>query len=49
MEWIDDLQEKTVGLDTAPLIYFIEENTAYIETVRFFFEPLRYCRFSQYG
>jgi len=23
VEWIDDLQGKTVGLDTAPLIYFI--------------------------
>jgi hypothetical protein len=32
VEWINDLQEKTVGLDTAPLIYFIEENPAYIET-----------------
>ncbi len=37
MEWINDLQEKTVGLDTAPLIYFIEENPAYIETVKLFF------------
>ena len=40
MEWINDLQEKTVGLDTAPLIYFIEENPAYIETVQFFFEAM---------
>lgn len=40
MEWINDLQGKTVGLDTAPLIYFIEENPAYIETVRFFFEAM---------
>ena len=40
MEWINDLQKKTVGLDTAPLIYFIEENSAYIETVRFFFEAM---------
>ena len=40
MEWINDLQKKTVGLDTAPLIYFIEENPAYIETVRFFFEAM---------
>jgi predicted nucleic acid-binding protein len=40
VEWINDLQEKTVGLDTAPLIYFIEENPAYIETVRFFFEAM---------
>ena len=47
MEWIDDLQEKTVGLDTAPLIYFIEENPAYIETVRFFFDYL--CTLLQTG
>ena len=40
MGWIDDLQEKTVGLDSAPLIYFIEENPAYIETVRLFFEAM---------
>ena len=40
MGWLDDLQGKTVGLDTAPLIYFIEENPAYIETVRFFFEAM---------
>jgi hypothetical protein len=25
VEWIDDLQGRTVGLDTAPLIYFIED------------------------
>jgi len=40
VEWINDLQGKTVGLDTAPLIYFIEENPAYIETVRLFFEAM---------
>lgn len=40
MEWIKDLRGKTVGLDTAPLIYFIEENPAYIEIVRFFFEAM---------
>lgn len=40
MEWINDLQGKTVGLDTAPLIYFIEENPAYIEAVRLFFEAM---------
>ena len=45
MEWINDLQEKTVGLDTAPLIYFIEENPAYMETVRFFFEAMDRGRF----
>ena len=40
MEWINDLQGKTVGLDTAPLIYFIEENPAYIEAVWLFFEAM---------
>ena len=40
MEWINDLKGKTVGLDTAPLIYFIEENPAYIETVKSFFEAM---------
>lgn len=40
MEWINELQGKTVGLDTAPLIYFIEENPTYIETVRLFFEAM---------
>ena len=40
MEWLSALRGKTVGLDTAPLIYFIEENPAYIGTVRPFFEAL---------
>ncbi len=31
---------KNGWLDTAPLIYFIEENPAYIETVRPFFEAM---------
>jgi hypothetical protein len=26
MEWIAQLQGQVVGLDTAPLIYFIEDN-----------------------
>lgn len=40
MEWIDKLQGKTVGLDTAPLIYFIEENPAYIDILKPFFEAM---------
>jgi len=40
VEWINDLQGKTVGLDTAPLIYFIEENPTYLEAVRLFFEAM---------
>jgi hypothetical protein len=38
VEWINDFHGKTIGLVTAPLIYFIEKNPAYIETVRLFFE-----------
>lgn len=40
MEWLNALQGKTIGLDTAPLIYFIEENPVYIETVKPFFEAM---------
>jgi predicted nucleic acid-binding protein len=40
MGWLDRLQGKTVGLDTAPLIYFIEENPAWIDIVRPFFEAM---------
>ena len=40
MEWINDLRGQVVGLDTAPLIYFIEENPTFIETVTLFFEAM---------
>jgi hypothetical protein len=40
VEWLSDLKGKTVGLDTTPLIYFIEENPVYIETVKLFFEAM---------
>ncbi|MDJ0632139.1 MAG: PIN domain-containing protein [Xenococcaceae cyanobacterium MO_188.B29] len=30
MEWINQLRGKIVGLDTAPLIYFIEQNPTYL-------------------
>lgn len=40
MEWIKDLRAKTVGLDTAPLIYFIEENPTYIDAAKLFFEAM---------
>ena len=40
MEWINKLHGTTVGLDTAPLIYFIEENPAWIDIVRPFFEAM---------
>ena len=31
MGWVEDLHGKTVGLDTAPLIYYIEQNKDYVE------------------
>ena len=37
MEWLTQLQGQTIGLDTAPLIYFIEQNSTYLENVRAFF------------
>ena len=40
MEWIATLQGKVVGLDTPPLIYFIEENQPYLETICPFFEAM---------
>ena len=40
MGWIGQLRGKTVGLDTAPLIYFIEQHPSYLATVRPFFQGL---------
>ena len=40
MEWINGLPGKTVGLDTAPLIYFIEENPIYLEAATLFFKAI---------
>ena len=40
MEWIEALRGSVVGLDTAPLIYFIEENPTYLPVVRPFFEAV---------
>ena len=40
MEWIAALKGKTVGLDTAPLIYFIEEHPIYLPIVRPFFQAV---------
>jgi predicted nucleic acid-binding protein len=35
--WVDTLRGRTVGLDTAPLIYFIEQSPGRIEKLRPFF------------
>jgi predicted nucleic acid-binding protein len=40
MGWLDSLQGQTIGLDTSPLIYFIEEHPKYLRLVRPFFEAL---------
>jgi predicted nucleic acid-binding protein len=40
MEWIDSLRGSVVGLDTTPLIYFIEENPVYSKVVDPFFEAV---------
>jgi predicted nucleic acid-binding protein len=40
MEWLIQLQGQVIGLDTAPLIYFIEQNQAYLELVRAFFQAM---------
>ena len=46
MEWISALEGKVVGLDTAPLIYFIEENQTYLEMVSHFFEGMDKGKFT---
>jgi hypothetical protein len=40
MEWIEALRGTVAGLDTAPVIYFIEENPTYLPFVRPFFEAV---------
>jgi predicted nucleic acid-binding protein len=40
MEWLNGLRGKTIGLDTAPLIYFIEENPTYLNATALFFEAM---------
>jgi predicted nucleic acid-binding protein len=39
MDWLDRFYGKIIGLDTAPLIYFIEEGN-YFDLVSLFFETL---------
>lgn len=40
MEWLNNCIGKTIGLDTAPLIYFIEEHPKYFDIVKPFFEAI---------
>jgi predicted nucleic acid-binding protein len=40
MEWVKKLGGAVVGLDTAPLIYFVEEHPFYLPVVDPFFEAI---------
>jgi predicted nucleic acid-binding protein len=40
MEWLRELHGTVVGLDTAPLIYFVEEHPLYLPLVDPFFEAM---------
>ena len=40
MAWVDTLKGQVVGLDTAPLIYYIETNPTYLSKVDLFFDAL---------
>ncbi len=40
MEWIAQARGKIVGLDTAPIIYYIERHSLYIEMLRPFFQAV---------
>jgi hypothetical protein len=46
MEWLVQLHGQIVGLDTAPLIYFIEENPNYLDITDVFFEAMFRGEFS---
>ncbi len=46
MGWIEELRGQTVGMDTAPLIYFIEENSNYVKFVDPFFEAIERNEFT---
>jgi predicted nucleic acid-binding protein len=41
MAWVDSLRGKVVGLDTAPVIYFIEKHPLYVDMIRSFFETVQ--------
>lgn len=40
MGWVEDLAGGVVGLDTAPLIYYVESNPTYLSYIDPFFEAL---------
>lgn len=40
MGWVTAWSSQTIGLDTAPLIYFVEQNADYVDLVRPFFQAI---------
>ena len=40
MEWVTKLHNTTVGLDTAPLLYFIGKHPLYLDLVKAFFQAV---------
>lgn len=45
MEWLKQLHGTIIGLDTAPLIYIVEENPGYIALVELFFDAVEHGDF----
>lgn len=45
MAWLDPFEGRIVALDTAPLIYFVEEHPRYLHLVGAFFEAVEEARF----
>jgi predicted nucleic acid-binding protein len=41
MGWVEDFRGKIVGLDTAPLIYYIEDHPTYAELLSPFFDAVK--------
>ena len=40
MEWVSSLRGQVVGIDTAPVIYYIERNPRYIDLMHAFFQEV---------
>ena len=45
MAWLDPFEGRIVALDTAPLVYFIEEHPGYLHLVTAFFEAVEDAKF----
>ena len=39
MEWVERLHDRVIGLDTAPLIYFIEDHPSFAGHLALFWQP----------